>query len=180
MMTKKLPSKELLNQVFDYCPDSGDLFWKERPASMFKKECYARAWNTKNAGKKAGAPHCSGYLQVTVNGQNYLCHRIIWALVNDDLGELDIDHINGNRDDNRICNLRAVTRAVNRKNAAAKQDSKHCGVSSYRDGFRAYIGVNGKQKHLGVFDSFADALAAREAAKKHYGFTDRHGAAYVL
>lgn len=90
-----------------------------------------------------------------------------------------IDHINGVRDDNRIENLRVVTSAENHKNMAlgTASTSGVAGVSWHeRDArWRAHIKVGGRQKHLGNFRRFEDAVSARLTANAALGFSERHG-----
>lgn len=176
---KQLPAQEYLNSVLDYCPDTGVLTWKHRPESHFKSVGIFKAWNTRFAGKSAGSPHGGGYRQVNLDGKVYLAHRVIWTMVHGDFGDNDIDHINGNRSDNRLENIRSVSRTVNLRNSAnsRKGEIAVCGVSRHNatGKYRAYVGIDGKQVHLGFFDNVEDAIAVRAEANKTYGFTERHG-----
>ena len=92
---------------------------------------------------------------------------------------LDIDHINGVKTDNRINNLRLVTRSINLQNASMRchNTSGFNGVSWHKSTkkWRAQIRVDGKSIHLGVFSNKKDAIAARIKANIKYGFSERHG-----
>ena len=90
-----------------------------------------------------------------------------------------IDHLNGDKHDNRIANLRDVDMSTNLRNAAGKSNntSGATGVNWRADKgkWRARIMVNYKERTLGHFDTFEEAVAAREAAARKLGFTERHG-----
>lgn len=176
---RPLPSQEYLNSVLNYCPETGILTWKNRNEDHFKSPGAFKAWNTRFSGKKAGSPHSQGYRQVNLDGKVYLAHRVIWTMVHGDLCANDVDHINGNRSDNRLENLRSVSRSVNLRNSATKGAGATgvCGVSLHKatGKYRAYVTVDGKQIHLGFFNGIDSAIAARAEANKTYGFTDRHG-----
>ncbi len=95
----------------------------------------------------------------------------------------EIDHINGDRTDNRICNLRDVTSAGNSCNRR-RQDRNTSGVTGVAwdkraSRWQARIGLNGKQKYLGYFDSLDEAVAARKAAELELGFHPNHGRAAI-
>jgi hypothetical protein len=91
----------------------------------------------------------------------------------------ELDHINGDKGDNRIVNLREVTRAENNKNKSRyKQNSSgFTGVGWHKvtKKWAAKIRVDGRDYHLGVFASIEAAKEARAAAEKHYGFHENHG-----
>jgi hypothetical protein len=115
-------------------------------------------------GQKAGTITSDGYLVVSVAGKQILAHRLVWFYVHGVWPENHIDHINGNRSDNRIANLRDVTNQVNSHNRTAppKSVSGALGVSydKRREKFRSRIMVDGVEKWIG---SFATAEAAHEA-----------------
>lgn len=176
---RQLPPQAYLNSVLEYCPETGVLTWKHRPENHFKCLGVFKAWNTRFSGKPAGSPNGSGYRQVNLDGKVYLAHRVIWTMVHGDLGPNDIDHINGDRSDNRLENIRSVSRTLNLRNSATKSRGAIgvCGVSRHTltGKYRAYVGIDGKQVHLGFFENVDDAIAARAEANKAYGFTERHG-----
>lgn len=91
---------------------------------------------------------------------------------------METDHINHVRDDNRIENLRLVSRIENMKNKSVyrSNSSGFCGVSVKSSGmYHAYIQFNGKQVNLGLFKEKQDAVTARLEAERVYGFHDNHG-----
>ena len=104
---KPLPPLERLRAAFAYCPETGALTWRAAPG------------NGLPAGAPAGHLNPRGYLQVRLNGRLFKAHRVAWYLHHGaDPGSLLVDHINRNRSDNRICNLRLVDSRGNRANSA--------------------------------------------------------------
>ena len=92
---------------------------------------------------------------------------------------LEIDHINQNRLDNRIENLRVVTKSINLQNQklSSNNTSGHIGVCWIKDAnkWRAAIGVDGKLIYLGNYARIEDAIAVRKQAEKHHDFSPLHG-----
>lgn len=172
-----------LDEFLSFDPQNGVLTWKHRDASKFnaaKKpaEACASTWNKRFAGQEAFNYFTpNGYLHGRINGQSYYTHRIIWKLVHGEEPDT-IDHINGNKADNRLDNLRNVPMAVNSKNMKMfrSNTSGHRGVSKNKQGkWIARIKVNYVRIHLGLFDNFEQAVAARLKAEKDYGFHENHG-----
>lgn len=176
---RQLPSVKYLKECFDYDGTNGHLIWKTRPRSHFKTD---KAWATINgrcSGLIAGATDRAGYLVVGINGQLYRAHRIVWAIYRGRITADDIDHINGVKFDNRIRNLRLVTRGDNLKNLSLRSSSSsgHTGVSwnKRKHMWRAYIGSGRTQIHIGYFNKFDAAISARKEAERKYGFHPNHG-----
>lgn len=123
------------------------------------------------AGYVAKNGRRSGYRYASVDGKLYLAHRLVWLHVMGSWPTDCIDHINGERDDNRIENLRDVSRAVNQQNerkAHKTNKSGLLGVSPSRDRFKASITRSAKTVHLGTFSTGEEAHAAYVAAKRQY------------
>lgn len=185
MADRELPSPTLLRQFLDYDPSTGKLVWRERLPGHFADGVYSavrccKSWNRVNAGNQAFTHIMGiGYAQGSVNGRLLLAHRVIWAIETGEWPQGDIDHINGDRSDNRWANLRDVPHAINLRNASGKSSnaSGATGVSyrADRGKWRARVMVDGRERSLGSFDSFEAAVAAREAAMGSDGFTTRHG-----
>lgn len=172
----------VLLEAFTYFPLSGRLFWKKRPRSHFSSDRGWRAFNAQFAGKLVGC--CNGdnqYLIVRIADKKHYVHRIAFALANGEWPDGDVDHINGNRVDNRAANLRAVSRACNMKNAkrSLANTSGCTGVvwDNRRKHWVAQIKVNYQNRFLGSFSDLADAIAARKAAEERFGFHENHGRA---
>jgi len=189
-MDRTLPTPKELRELLCYDPETGLLFWKRRPVSMFRPskikngsrtaDWAANVWNAKFADKEAfTASRPDGYRVGAVNAIVLRAHRVIWAITYDRWPEKDIDHINGDRADNRIGNLREVTNLENHRNAkmSVSNSSGVNGVSFDRQTgkWRAIVRVNFKSVCLGRYDTKGAAAAARAEANRRYGFTERHG-----
>ena len=172
---KDLISPDVLRQLLDYSPETGELFWKRRSSEWFSEvggqtaEHICRRWNSRFAGKEAFSG-CNGYgyRRGRIFYQSYLAHRVIWAMWHGSWPAADIDHINLDRSDNRISNLRAATRSENNYNTGPKSNntSGYKGVSLRKDNSKwgAEIQVRGKRQRLGCFDTPEEAHAAYCAA----------------
>jgi hypothetical protein len=122
-------------------------------------------------GDVAGYKNNCGYISIGLLGKFYLAHRLAWMYTYGEFPEY-IDHINGIRDDNRIANLRSVTRKQNGENTFLRKDNKTGlrGVSFHKaaNKWRAQIKHNGKKMHLGFFNAMEDASMAYQAASAKF------------
>lgn len=170
MATKPLPTIQQLRQLLRYDPETGMLFWKERPASMFQgrrssPEAMAVWWNDRYAGTPAlNHTERSGYLNGAIWGGQYKAHRVAWAIFHGSEPAGYIDHINGDRSDNRIVNLRIVDKAANGRNSCKMKNnsSGYVGVSEIRGKWQASCSISGKQVYVGVFPTPESAAKARD------------------
>ncbi|MGQ2942900.1 MAG: HNH endonuclease [Blastomonas fulva] len=172
-MTKPLPSPRQLRAMLDFNPDTGIAIWRWR--SDLRVSC-----NNRIAGKPAfNCLDSRGYYRGQIAGKQILFHRVAWAIHFGKWPTGQIDHINGDRRDNRIANLRDVPRAENMRNKgrSRKNTSGTTGVywHSHRQKWAAEIRVEGKNKHLGYFAKIEDAVAARKVGSQSYGFHKNHG-----
>ena len=121
----------------------------------------------------------TGYNVVNINKKIYKTHRLVWLYVYGYMPTCKLDHINHNRTDNRISNLREVTDKDNCRNCSISKNNTSGinGVSFIRKTkkWRARIMVNRKEINLGRFSDKKDALEARKHAEKLYGFHENHG-----
>ncbi len=113
MYMKELPSVEFLEECFKYEQASGFLIWKERPEKHFdEKWKHKRQLNT-HAGVIAGHKTSNGYWSVSINKEIFQVHRIIWKMFKGVDPTEDIDHIDGNRANNKIKNLQSISHREN-------------------------------------------------------------------
>lgn len=159
-------------RLLTYEPKTGLFVWKER-------EDVQREWNTKYAGKEAGfdwsAPSGIKYRSIRIFDWPFLAHRLAWVYMTGDWPSKIIDHKDGNGLNNKWSNLREATHRENLANSGAFKTNKLGvrGVSlvpGRTDRYRANIRIDGKQTHLGHFDTLEEAQEAyRQAARKLYG-----------
>lgn len=117
------------------------------------------------AGKQAGGRIAHGYRGIRIDGVRYLEHRLAWFITYG-YWPKELDHINGQKDDNRIANLREATRSQNMANGPLPRNStsgvKGVSFDKATSKWIAYATLNGKMKNLGRFDSKDAARAARQ------------------
>ena len=163
------PTNELtakyLRSVLHYEPVSGIFTWKVRTSNRVK------------VGDIAGSVDGHGYLLIMVGSRLHKAHRLAWFYVYGTWPEDQIDHINRNRSDNRIANLRDVSRKQNMQNASkpSNNTSGHPGVywHKQRSKWQARIKHNQKLIHLGCFATIEEAIAARKAGELRYWGANR-------
>ena len=174
MKPTELPTQQYLRQILDYNPKTGALTWKRR-------EDVNASWNTMFANKPAFITvEQRGYLVGRIKSRSFKAHRVIWKMVHG-VDPIVIDHINGDRTDNRIENLRSVARHENSRNAGLPK-SNASGVigvrwNKARSKWVANIRHSGKQCHIGIFKDFHEAVSARKSAEREYGYHPNHGRA---
>jgi hypothetical protein len=155
------PTSEYLNSVLNYCPDTGLFTWKARVANRVR------------IGDQAGSLR-DGYIYIAIKNVQYGAHRLAWLMLYN-ARPRQIDHINGIKHDNRLCNLREVTQSENLKNKAKSRTNTTGCSGVHFVGWKASINVNGKRKHLGSFQTLEEAVAARKAAEVLHGYHPNHG-----
>jgi len=142
---KPYPSTEELRQVFEYV--DGCLYWKIKPNRNIP------------IGRKLGRPSSNGYLRGDYNKQTYLVHRLIWVWHGNELKEnMEIDHINYDRADNRIENLQQLTKAEH----DARRKGKYVHYHKAMKKWQAYTKQTSKVKSqvIGYYNTETEALKA--------------------
>lgn len=156
---------ETLRQHVRYNPETGILH-RVRPA------------RNSPAGPVGGKTP-TGHMRVMICSKRLLVHRVAFALMVGRWPQGEIDHIDGDPTNNKWENLRDVSRKENLKNKSRPADNTSgvIGVSwiKSRHKWRARISVDGDYKFLGAFDDFNDAVKARLAAERKFGFHENHG-----
>lgn len=173
--------KGLIPQVLRYEPETGELYWRHRPAGSFKgtskrsAESVAANWNSRHAGKKAFTTVGShGYRSGRLCGRGLLLHRVAFVCMTGDWPAYELDHINGDRLDNRWCNLRKATRGQNARNIRGhSKTSPYIGVSwnSCLNGYMARVYHNGRSHYCGFSMDDPERLARQrdKKAKELFG-----------
>lgn len=155
-------TQEYLKEILEYDPDIRKFRWLIAPNGRVK------------IGDIAGSLHHSGYWYIGINRKDYAEHRLIWLHCYGEFPENFIDHIDGNRSNNEISNLRTCNRQENNRNVGIRESntSGFKGVSLYRDKVRyiAQIMLEGKKTHLGIYSTPEEASEVYQAsAKLHHG-----------
>lgn len=161
-------TQEILHKYLRYDEETGELYNKISRGS--------RAM----AGSKCGSYDCStGYMQMKFNGKLTTFQRFVWMYHHGEWPNGEIDHINGDQLDNRIENLRVVSKQENARNTGKRVNNTSgiIGVSfdKTRNKWLAGITVNYKHVGLGRFENKEDAIRARKNAEIEYGFHKNHG-----
>lgn len=162
-------SAAILQEAVSYDAATGKFVWRERPVAHFPDgkptpERRAAMWNGKYAGKPAFTSNDPrGYLRGAVRGMNVYAHRAAFACVHGRWPDGEIDHINRDKSDNRIENLREVSHRQNRLNAA-DCDRASKGIRRNRKGDKWWLQIKiyGRAQHVGTFICLGDAFKARQ------------------
>lgn len=138
------------HELLDYSPDTGIFMWKKKRRGVRQNTVL-------------GTDNGFGYLRITVLGTSYYAHRLAWLYQFGEWPKDEIDHINGNKSDNRISNLRSVTGSQN-----AQNKQKAAGVSWHKRAkkWQAHVCIYKKRRYLGLFESFDEAKKAYRNAKE--------------
>lgn len=156
-----------LKESLAYNPETGVFTWLDRRRGT-------------KAGQDAGHVDYQGYRRIGIDGKTHQAHRLAWFYFYGEMPLRQIDHINGDKTDNRITNLRDVAQRENSKNRAISKSSKSGvhGVTFIRANrkWRAAIGVGGRDLFLGYFIDKFEAIAARKSAENKYHYHPNHGA----
>jgi len=176
-------TQSILKELIHYNPDTGVFTWLHRDQKWFKTYRSYRSYCGKYVGKKAGASILSRvgkrYIHVMVLDKDHLAHTLVWLYTYGVWPDDEIDHIDGNGENNKLLNLRSVTGLENHKNKRLPSTNKSGRIGVHwhkRDRhWRAEIKVEQKTINLGGFKDINDAIKAREAAETKYGFHKNHG-----
>lgn len=174
---------QYLLECLRYNPEYGFLIWNERPRYHFKSNREQTRFNNRYSNKVSGWITFNGYVMTSIgfkgNQKNYFSHRLVWFIVNKRMPLEFIDHINGNKADNRIINLREADSSINAKNRCENKNntSGYNGVSWHkkRKKYQSLICIDKKRIHLGYFENINDAIKARLIAENNFGFHFNHG-----
>lgn len=152
---ESLLTQDRLKSILLYYRHTGRFIWLVDAARNVK------------AGREAGRLS-NGYVRITIGGNQFSAHRLAWVYVHGEWPTGSLDHINGNRSDNRIQNLRIANKFENGQNRCLNSNNKSgfTGVTRSGDKWRAAITIRGKFQHLGFFEDASDAANAYRTAKQ--------------
>ncbi len=160
-------SQKQLLELLHYDPETGYFVRKVRTSNNTKKGALCQSDNG------------SGYIKIGVLGKRYYAHRLVFLYMYGFFPPLEVDHINHNRSDNRLENLRLADITTNRKNATLSSANTSGTVGVYRNKtlskWEVRIGNLGKLLYLGVYDTKEEAIRISRSARLKYGFHKNHG-----
>lgn len=152
-----------LRLLLDYDETTGVFTWSSRIHNEPQRYS-GRLRKTRIAGTIL-----NGYVVIRIDGRGYKSHRLAWLYTHGEWPTHEIDHIDGNKTNNAIANLRDVTRTVNAQNLhkpSKRNTSGYIGVHRYGQQWRAYIGASNKLIYLGAFNDKEEAKRAYDDAKR--------------
>ena len=157
---------DLLKETFEYNKETGDLIWKIRKRKVVK-------------GAIAGTIEPQGYRVIQLNAKFYKAHRLVYLMHKGYLPKT-LDHINGDRSDNRIENLRAVSAGQNQHNRKLNSNntSGYKGVAwdKVNKNWTTYINLEGRRIFLGYYSTPEEAdRVVRKAREELHGAYANHG-----
>ncbi|WP_160286365.1 HNH endonuclease signature motif containing protein [Pseudomonas knackmussii] len=157
-------TQQRLKELFKYDADTG-----------FFERLVARG--PAPAGAIASRKNSDGYCRASIDGREYLCHRLAFLYMTGSMPDEEVDHINHVRDDNRWINLRQASRSENCTNKGRYRNSGRPapGVAFRGGSWIATIWKDGQPVHIGSFKTMSDAVSARHRAQQEMGFHTNHG-----
>lgn len=180
---KDLPAQSDLQRMLAFDAATGLLFWRERAVEEFhhchNPQATCALWNRKYGGGIAlNAPIKGGYRGGSLRGAKVYAHRIIYKLIHGNFAG-EIDHIDGDKENNKPENLRCVSAIGNARNRSRSSNNKS-GVTGVcwdprSSRWLAYITENRRNVRIGYFRHKDEAITHRKAAEKALGFHPNHG-----
>ena len=152
------PYQQRAIELLEYDATSGEFTWK-----------VSRKRNQIKAGSPAGCLMTNGYISIGIDGHRHYAHRIAWMMVHGEWPDRSLDHIDGDKTNNAISNLREANHSENAQNnrRPSSNTSGHTGVHWHKQSskWQAYVTKNRKRVIAGGFDNKEDAIEARRALK---------------
>jgi hypothetical protein len=143
-------------RLYKYCENTGNFYWKITNTNV-------------KPNQLAGSNH-NGYIRLRIGNKQIFAHRLAWAFVYAEFPKNQIDHIDGNKANNKIVNLRDVTREVNLQNQTKAHVQNELGLQNVRqrkDSKQYQVRINSGKKgfYVGQYENVKDAVQARDIAR---------------
>ncbi len=162
-MKSELTQKKL-KELLHYDPETGIFTWKVRAANRIR------------SGDVSGHKNKKSYIVIGIDGKSYKAHRLAWLYVYGYFPKNDTDHIDRIKHHNWIKNLRDASRACNLRNCGNRKNNtsgiKGVCWDKKMEKWMARIAINGKDKHLGRYKDFDDAVCARLAGEQYLNWSN--------
>jgi hypothetical protein len=163
-------------RILNYDCFTGEIRWSGNRSDL---DYMSKQNIDKHLGKHARRVDGNGYIKIQIKGKNYKAHRLAWLMTYEKWPDGEVDHIDGNGLNNRIENLRDVTKSQNQRNRRINKAST-TGVTGVcfhkvKKKYEVSIKSNGRQVYVGAFKTIEEAAAARKAANEQYGYHPLHG-----
>ena len=179
MSAQDLTDYEYAHKRLSYDPETGIFIWKEVGPEFFSSETSMKKWLPRFAGKQAGTVSVHGYVKINIRGKIISAHRLAWLMYYGDWPDGMIDHINWEKTDNRINNLRVVTCSENARNRGKQSNNTSgvLGVTWHKGRGKWHSQIKGPDgyEYIGMFDDIEEAKIARKAAQERLGYHENHG-----
>jgi hypothetical protein len=160
-------TQDELKEILFYCPITGVFYWKKVKKASRQK-----------IGSIAGhTSKATNYTSITINGKFNAAHRLAFVYMIGAYPAECVDHINGDRSDNRWKNLRDVKRSTNDLNRSKYKTNKSgvSGVYANNESWMVRIGYKTERFYFGMYTTLDEAIKVRNEKIKLFDFTDRHG-----
>ena len=152
-----------MKEVLNYNEASGIFSWKKSLSNRTK------------VGEECRAINNNGYIVIRVDGNLYYAHRLAWLYMYSTFPSKYIDHIDHNRQNNAIENLRDTEKNCKNKSLYSNNTSGYHGITYTNDKWKAVIGHNNTNIFLGYYNTKEEAIIARRAAERVYYYHINHG-----
>lgn len=179
-------TQKQIKELVDYCPETGVFTHRERHRELFTSDISHRLWNCRHAGKVSGAIQVKGNgyrrVRISLNGKQYLAHRIAWIYMTGTNPPEQIDHIDGDSLNNKWSNIRNGS-DINQRNKGIQRNnsSGFSGVSWSKSAgkwlVRIWVVESGCRvyKHFGVYSDFNEAVITAKRVRESNDYSARHG-----
>ena len=173
-MRKRKLTQKICRELLDYDEMTGTFFWKYRQRHWFKSDRSFSVFNARFPGRVAfSSCDSDGYPQTKLLGRLYRAHRVVWLWVHG-TKPIVVEHINHDRADFRLANLKAGTSLTNARDKALSANNTSGQTGVFRAGSSWIVQI--QDEYLGSFADYDEACAERLAEQIERGFAPRHGA----
>ena len=173
-MKRKISVLEL-KKYLRYDDERGCLIWNERDSHDFVNVAAYVSWNKRFANKVVGSKNTNGHVVTRVKNVPVLVHIAVYAIVTGEYPNDEIDHIDHDKTNNRMNNLRVVSRVDNSRNMPKRIDNKTGETGVFFDKSRSKYVAQVGGRNLGRFNTVNEAAVVAKEARLVSGYHQNHG-----